>query len=583
VTTLEEAAEHLAADRLVEGRRAAEKAVREATRPAEELAAWEVLCRAHLFQNARLDAAGALSQGRSVARSCGDEAAELRFRLLGVEVSLAGQRAPRAELDAVGQAFRGRPEGVVVDAMELMAAALDDDVPEAVLQRALKASAAPTPLALRALQWVVEGLLRVGRPDAALRQAHAGMALAEAVGHEAWRARFERLAKRAEAEADPAAQEAVIGLVELASATSGLRDVRGLLRQICEATLQLLDVDRAFVVLRDQDGSLRVAAGMARPGVEPGQPSRHIASRAVRTGRPVVSNDLEHEPGARSASIIAMGLRSVICAPMAEGDHVFGAIYGDSERVTEHELRQVAWLARGVAGVAAVAVANARRLDRAEKGSQEGRERAHDVRNLLNLVALASEDIAEADDVPAWARELSGRSARAARQMQGHLQRLIAPSTDVLREPVELGSFTRELHELLEREARESRVELALTVGREAWVRADPDELGRALTNLLVNALKYAPSGSVVEVAVGGGEGRATWSVRDRGPGVPDDELERIFAPGHQARGAQHGHGLGLGIAKRIVQAHQGTVRATHAEGGGARFEVSLPLHDAPG
>ncbi len=65
--------------------------------------------------------------------------------------------------------------------------------------------------------------------------------------------------------------------------------------------------------------------------------------------------------------------------------------------------------------------------------------------------------------------------------------------------------------------------------------------------------------------------------MRDRGPGIPAEELERIFTSGIQARGAVAGHGLGLGIARRVVQDHGGRIWAENEPGGGARFVVQLP------
>ena len=71
-------------------------------------------------------------------------------------------------------------------------------------------------------------------------------------------------------------------------------------------------------------------------------------------------------------------------------------------------------------------------------------------------------------------------------------------------------------------------------------------------------------------------------SVADRGPGVPEDELGRIFEPFYRSAAAQPaaGFGLGLAIARRAVEAHGGTVRARNRDGGGLSVEISLPLAD---
>ena len=120
----------------------------------------------------------------------------------------------------------------------------------------------------------------------------------------------------------------------------------------------------------------------------------------------------------------------------------------------------------------------------------------------------------------------------------------------------------------------------------------DPDQLGRVVSNLLGNALRYAAPGPVelgaAQVGTGVGQtgfgqgGTELW-VRDRGPGLPGDP-ERLFERfyrGDSSRtrdgAGEQGSGLGLSIARAIVQAHGGTLSAENAPGGGAVFTVTLP------
>ncbi len=134
-----------------------------------------------------------------------------------------------------------------------------------------------------------------------------------------------------------------------------------------------------------------------------------------------------------------------------------------------------------------------------------------------------------------------------------------------------------------EAQERGSRVEVAKTA--DLAVLGDPSLLRSAIENVLRNALRFTAPGTPVEVllrtapAIGGHE--AIIVVRDHGPGVPLEELTRIFKPFYrlsESRGNDfNGAGLGLAIAERIVRLHGGRIFATNVEGGGLSVEIILP------
>ena len=115
-------------------------------------------------------------------------------------------------------------------------------------------------------------------------------------------------------------------------------------------------------------------------------------------------------------------------------------------------------------------------------------------------------------------------------------------------------------------------------------VRADADRLGQVLTNYLTNALKYSAAAAPVEVRMWCADGRATVAVRDRGPGIPPEERERIWelfhrVPGIEVRsGSGIGLGLGLHISKSLVERHGGQVGVESEVGQGSTFWFTLPL-----
>ena len=103
--------------------------------------------------------------------------------------------------------------------------------------------------------------------------------------------------------------------------------------------------------------------------------------------------------------------------------------------------------------------------------------------------------------------------------------------------------------------------------------------------NLMRNALVHTPQQTPIEVAVATDEGLGRMSVADHGPGLAEGDLGRIFEPFYRADPSRSrdsgGAGLGLSIVSAVVAAHGGHVKVSKTEGGGATFEVELPLAQA--
>jgi signal transduction histidine kinase len=123
-------------------------------------------------------------------------------------------------------------------------------------------------------------------------------------------------------------------------------------------------------------------------------------------------------------------------------------------------------------------------------------------------------------------------------------------------------------------------------VVRRLRVWAQPDLATRALATVVENALDFGPDGTPVELEVVGSNGSVELSVSDRGPGIPEEIHERIFDPLTQmdatASRAHEGLGVGLFLARRVMLAHGGDVRAEERAGGGTRIVLSFLLAEEP-
>jgi signal transduction histidine kinase len=156
---------------------------------------------------------------------------------------------------------------------------------------------------------------------------------------------------------------------------------------------------------------------------------------------------------------------------------------------------------------------------------------------------------------------------------------------------IDAGALTLEMHRLpvapvvssslrgVEAEARSRHVTLAAEVEDDLTARFAPEKVERVLMNLLTNALRHTPSDGVVAVRVEPHAGEVRVAVEDTGEGLDAEAQERMFERfwrGDQSRSSR-GAGLGLAIARGLVEAHGGRIWAEDREGGGARICFTLP------
>lgn len=158
------------------------------------------------------------------------------------------------------------------------------------------------------------------------------------------------------------------------------------------------------------------------------------------------------------------------------------------------------------------------------------------------------------------------------------LARSDSGAVEVRREPMDLSGVVAEALPRLGDLAAARNVIVSLD-SAPAAMRGDPERLAQLVTILTDNAIRLSPAGGTVHVAVGAANGRARLAVEDLGPGIRAEDLPRLFDRFWRASDAPPGGvGLGLSIAAWIVQQHRGQITAENRPGGGARFEVSLPV-----
>ena len=148
--------------------------------------------------------------------------------------------------------------------------------------------------------------------------------------------------------------------------------------------------------------------------------------------------------------------------------------------------------------------------------------------------------------------------------------------------PVALGPLLDDAVRRLAPVAARRGVAVTLQASASPVVPVGPSTVGLVMTNLLENAVKFSPPGGRVTVALAAEAGEALVSVADTGPGIPTEELPRLFERFHRGTAARvaeaPGVGLGLAICRALVERHGGRIAVESPPGGGATFRVHLPL-----
>ena len=215
---------------------------------------------------------------------------------------------------------------------------------------------------------------------------------------------------------------------------------------------------------------------------------------------------------------------------------------------------------------------------------------AHDLRTPLTRLRGTAELALQDGGDPAEARGALADCVNESDRLLHLLETLLDISAaeggalKLNRSHLDLRSLAERAADLYREVAEEGNITLGLESPAAVNVEADAIRLGQAINNLVDNALKYTPRGGRVVLGVSADATGAQVTVTDNGPGVPAAERTAIFRRLYRsdASRSQRGFGLGLSLAKAMVEAHGGTLAVDDAAGGGARFTLRLPVQPPP-
>jgi PAS domain S-box-containing protein len=400
-------------------------------------------------------------------------------------------------------------------------------------------------------------------------------------------------------------------LLDTALAVSGSLEHDEVLYRVTRLAIPFL-ADFTLAYLRDESGSMTYiasahrdptkalilagAAAQYRP--DPDNPGGAV-SRALSTGQPVVVDEITpavldaERVGAKAREAFeVLAAKSWMVIPLVARDAMIGALVFVSTSADRKYRGRELRIARLLAGHAALATQNAL-LYRKEHDALITRDEvlgivSHDLRNPLHTIGMSAQVLRDTQGDEGQRRKHLEIIVRA----KDRMDRLIQDLLDVVR--IKRGSalaieFRREPLPGLVQEACQQFVELAREKDvRLTWnaprdtpdVMMDRGRIIQVLTNLIGNALKFTPAGGQIEVGVDRpAKGVVRVFVRDSGPGIAAESLERIFDPFWQApRAKRLGTGLGLTISRGIVQRHGGRIWVESREGAGSTFYFTLPV-----
>ena len=411
-----------------------------------------------------------------------------------------------------------------------------------------------------------------------------------------------------------AAQRRLAFLLQASAVLGASLDYTGTLANVARlAVPQLADCcmvdlvgpDNAFgqTAVAHRDAAMEERVRDLRQRYPPARKGGHALASVVHTGQSLRVEDVTDawlRTYTRNAEHFAlmkeMGLCSYLCVPLSVTGRVLGALTFLS---TDGERRYGAddlALAEELGRHAALAIDNARLYGEAQQAVRVRdhflMSASHDLRTPLTVISGTTAllhrrlERGEAPDL-AWmhmrltaVRDAASRMASTVEEITDAAQLQMGGTLALDVGPLDLGALVRAVAGYVAQAGRGGpAVPLVVDAPEGIAIEGDRARLERVVQNIVGNAVKYSPSGTPVEIEVRAAPDAATVTVRDRGVGIPVDELPRLFTPFFRASTSKGIAGTGIGLAgsKTIVEQHGGHIAIDSVVGAGTTVTIALP------
>ncbi len=405
--------------------------------------------------------------------------------------------------------------------------------------------------------------------------------------------------------ASPAAAEAVRSwrvMSALLDAVSAVVTPQQLAERVLHILFEEVPADRGFVLIKDiQSGKFETEVVRQRDD----------SQDKIRANKAILDHVIERKEGILASNAMSdarftgvdrasasqnIGLRSVICVPLVAREQVLGVLYIDCEMVrhihTEEQLRLVAAIGQ-MAGLALEDVRLVNERMRTERLAATGETVAalsHYIKNILQGMSGGS------DIIEMGLRQQALPTVDQGWQVfQRNLDKIYSLTTNMLAfakqrtprlAPVQLNAVVEDVLKLVQRRAEDKAVlvrgELSEMIPA---VLMDEDGIHQVALNIVANAIDAVPKTTGVVKIKTALDPSGEWvvlTVGDNGPGIPEEVRKHIFDAFYSTKG-HGGTGLGLAVAKKIVDEHAGRIEVTSVPGEGTLIRISLPVTTRPG
>jgi signal transduction histidine kinase len=387
-------------------------------------------------------------------------------------------------------------------------------------------------------------------------------------------------------------QRELAALIAVAEVVNRPLTLKEIMSRAVSKVVEVMETDGGGIRLLDQEtGELVIVSshGLSQDyihKVDRIPVGKGVVGMVAQSGEPLVVQDLGKASEWAARAVAEEGFTTLAVVPIRTKEKIVGTLGVATQHAYEFTQDDLELLT-AIGDQIGVAVENERlrqeALD-AERLAAVGRVAtsvAHDLRSPLGGILRSAEFLARPEITPETRQKLSQAIVSLARRLINTTQQILnyalGEEISLDLQPYPLAHFLDEVLAILQVDFSDLGIEVVCEYGFKGTLVIDPDRMAHVVYNLAANARDAMPEGGKFIVSTQKKGDQAVLKFADTGPGVPVEYAERIFEP-FFTHGKRQGAGLGLAIARYIVEAHGGTLRLRQEDQQGALFVVSLPL-----